>query len=57
MVVPDSSLKSTHRVLERFAGCEERDPLPVYAGGTIIVTFHFYLCRGYRGTNTAPASP
>lgn len=49
MVVPDSSLKSTRRVLERFAHCEERDPLPVYAGGAVIVTFRFYLCRGYRG--------
>lgn len=49
MVVPDSSLKSSRRVLERFAHCEERDPLPVYAGGAVIVTFHFYLCRGYRG--------
>ncbi len=49
MVVPDSSLKSTRRVLERFARCEERDPLPVYAGGAVIVTFRFYLCRGYRG--------
>jgi len=45
------------RVRERFAHCEQRDPLPVYAGSSTIVTFHFYLCRGYRGTNTAPASP
>ncbi len=57
MVVPDSSLKSTRRVLERFAHCAERDPLPVYAGGTIVVTFHFYLCRGYRGTNIDAAKP
>jgi len=57
MVVPDSSLKSTRRVLERFASCEEREPLPVYAGSTIIVTFHFYLCRDYRGPNPGPASP
>jgi len=57
MVVPDSSLRSTRRVLERFARCDERDPLPVYAGNTIIVTFHFYLCRGYRGSNTDTTAP
>lgn len=57
MVVPDSSLKSTRRVLERFASCKARDPLPVYAGGAVIVTFHFYLCRGYRGPDTDPTSP
>jgi len=57
MVVPDSSLNSTRRVLERYARCEERDPLPVYAGSTTVVTFHFYLCRGYRGSNTDPTSP
>ncbi len=57
MVVPDSSLKSTRRVLDRFTHCEQRDSLPVYAGSTTVVTFHFYLCRGYRGPNTDPASP
>jgi hypothetical protein len=57
MVVPDNALKSTRRVLERFAHCEERDPLPVYAGSTTVVTFHFYLCRGYRGSSTDPTPP
>lgn len=57
MVVPDSSLKSTRRVLDRFTRCDERDSLPVYAGSTTVVTFHFYLCRGYRGSNTDPTAP
>jgi len=57
MVVPDSALKSTRRVRERFARCEERDPLPVYAGSTTVVIFHFYLCRGYRGSNSDSAAP
>ena len=57
LVAPDSALKAMRRVRERFAYCEQSDPLPVYAGSSTIVTFHFYLCRGYRGTNTAPASP
>ena len=56
MVVPDSSLKSTRRVLERFAHCEERDPLPVYAGSATIVTFHFYLCRDYRASDAGPTT-
>ncbi len=57
LVVPDRFLKSTQRVRERFAHCEERDALPVYAGSTTVVTFHFYLCRGYRGSNTQPVHP
>jgi len=57
LVAPDSALKAMRRVRERFSHCEQRDPLPVYAGSSTVVTFHFYLCRGYRGTNTAPASP
>ena len=57
LVAPDSALKALRRVRERFSHCEQRDPLPVYAGSSTVVTFHFYLCRGYRGTNTAPASP
>ena len=57
MVVPDSSLKSTQRVRERFASCEAREPLPVYAGSTTVVTFHFYLCRGYRGPDVNPTTP
>jgi hypothetical protein len=57
MVVPDSTLKSTRRVRARFAHCEERDLLPVYAGSTTVVTFHFYLCRGYRGSDTDPTVP
>jgi 4-amino-4-deoxy-L-arabinose transferase-like glycosyltransferase len=57
LVAPDSALKALRRVRERFAHCEQRDPLPVYAGNTTVVTFHFYLCRGYRGSNTDPAAP
>jgi len=57
MVVPDSSLKSAHRVLERFERCAERDSLPVYAGSTTVVTFRFYLCRGYRGPDADPNTP
>jgi len=57
LVAPDRALKTLHRVRARFAHCEQRDPLPVYAGSSTVVTFHFYLCRGYRGTNTAPAPP
>jgi 4-amino-4-deoxy-L-arabinose transferase-like glycosyltransferase len=54
LVAPDSSHKSARRALERFAHCEEREPLPVYAGSTTIVTFRFYLCRDYRGPDTDP---
>ena len=57
LVAPDSALKAMRRVRERFAYCEQRDPLPVYAGSSTVVTFHFYLCRGYRVSNTAPSSP
>jgi len=57
LVAPDSALKALHRVRARFASCEQRDPLPVYAGNTTVVTFHFYLCRGYRGSSTDPAAP
>lgn len=49
MVVPDIALKSAQRVLARFGACAEREPLPVYAGESVIVTFHFYFCRDYRG--------
>jgi 4-amino-4-deoxy-L-arabinose transferase-like glycosyltransferase len=51
MVVPDNALKSSQRVLARFGSCVERDDLPVYAGESLIVTFHFYFCRDYRGTD------
>jgi 4-amino-4-deoxy-L-arabinose transferase-like glycosyltransferase len=57
LVAPDSALKALHRVRARFASCEQRDPLPVYAGSSTVVTFHFYLCRGYRGSSTDPAAP
>jgi 4-amino-4-deoxy-L-arabinose transferase-like glycosyltransferase len=56
MVVPEYALKSTRPVLARFARCDEQDPLAVVAGGRNIVTFHFYLCRDYRGPNVAPDS-
>jgi len=56
MVVPDYALKSTRPVLDRFAHCEGQEPLPVVANGRNIVTFHFYLCRDYRGPHTAPDS-
>jgi 4-amino-4-deoxy-L-arabinose transferase-like glycosyltransferase len=49
MVVPDIALKSTRRVLARFGSCTQRDTLPVYAGESLVVTFHFYFCRDYRG--------
>lgn len=57
LVAPDSALKAMHRARARFAHCEQRDPLPVYAGGTTVVTFHFYLCRGYRTPNPDSTSP
>ena len=57
MVVPESSLKSTRRVLAQFARCDQRDPLPVYAGTQTVVTFHYFLCHDYRGAQPDPASP
>jgi hypothetical protein len=56
LVAPDSALKTLRRVRARFADCKQRDPLPVYAGSTTIVTFHFYLCRGYRAPDPDPTS-
>lgn len=56
MVAPDGARKPTRRALALFAHCEERDALPVYTGTATVVTFHFYLCRGYRGTRTDPAA-
>lgn len=49
MVVPSGALKSSRRVLARFEHCAEQEPLPGGAGAWTVVTFHFYLCRGYRG--------
>lgn len=52
LVVPDVMLKSTRRVLTLFDDCREAEPLPIVAGGKVVVTFHFYLCRDYRGLDT-----
>ncbi len=57
LVTPNNFLKSTQRVRERFARCDEQEPLPIYTGGEAIVTFHFYLCRGYRDPDADPAHP
>ena len=57
LVTPNNFLKSAQRVRERFARCEEQETLPVYAGDAAIVTFHFYLCRGYRDPDADPAHP
>ena len=57
LVAPDKALKAMHRVRERFAHCEQRDPLPVYAGSSTVVTFHFFLCRDYRGSKSGSAAP
>lgn len=48
MVVPDFMLRSARPQLARFAACDEQAPQAVVAGGRTIVTFHYYLCRGYR---------
>lgn len=57
LVVPDRFLKSARRVLERFERCKEHSALPVYAGSKIVVTFHFFLCRGYSDPYADPAHP
>ncbi|HJV96466.1 MAG TPA: glycosyltransferase family 39 protein, partial [Albitalea sp.] len=55
LVVPDVMLKAGRRVLALFAECREAEPLPIVAGGKVVVTFHFYLCRDYRGLDSDAA--
>jgi 4-amino-4-deoxy-L-arabinose transferase-like glycosyltransferase len=55
LVVPDTMLKTGHRVLTRFEACRETEPYSVVRGGRPVVTYYFYLCRDYRGPDDAPS--
>jgi len=54
LVMPGFALKRNASVLRRFENCNEQAPLPIVAGGQAVVTFHFYLCRGYHAPDIAP---
>jgi len=56
LVVPDYMLKAGRRMLGHFDACREAEPYRVVRAGQTVVTFHFYLCRDYRGPDTDPAA-
>jgi len=54
LVVPDTMHRRSQKIVERFEACREAEPHRVVRGGQPVVTFHFYLCRDYRGLDNTP---
>jgi len=57
LVIPGTSLKRNRSILGRFDHCDQQEPLPVVAGSHPVITFHFYLCRGYHGPEPRTLPP
>jgi len=55
LVAPDVMRKTARRIQARFESCREVEPLVIARDGRVVVTFHYYLCRDYRGPEETPS--